>query len=305
MDHQIHRASLSEVMALAARQHGVVTRAQLLQLGLSPGAITYRMRTGRLHAVQVGVYAVGRPELTRLGRWMAAVIGCGGDAVLSHQSAAELWQVRRASTREIEVSVPPDQARRRAGIVVHRQALVASDVTKQRGIPVTTPARTLVDLTRRLSRRDLEAAVNAADKLGLTNPPALREALDGPMSGRPGVAILRGTLDRRTFTLTDSELERLFLPIASEAGLPVPRTGCLVNGFKVDFHWPELGLVVETDGLRYHRTPAQQAADRRRDQVHTASGLVSLRFTHEQVAFEPSYVREILLAVVARLDRAV
>jgi very-short-patch-repair endonuclease len=121
------------------------------------------------------------------------------------------------------------------------------------------------------------------------------------MRGRRGVAILRDTLDRRTFVLTDSELERRFLPIARRAGLPKPETQMMVNGFRVDFYWPELGLVVETDGLRYHRTPTQQAADRVRDQAHAAAGLTPLRFTHAQIAYEPGQVRETLGAVSGRL----
>jgi very-short-patch-repair endonuclease len=112
--------------------------------------------------------------------------------------------------------------------------------------------------------------------------------------------VLREVLDRRTFTLTDSELERRFLPIARSDGLPPPRTGHYLNGFKVDFFWPELGLVVETDGLRYHRTPAQQSRDRLRDQAHTAAGLTPLRFTHAQVRFEPRHVRATLEAAARR-----
>jgi very-short-patch-repair endonuclease len=112
---------------------------------------------------------------------------------------------------------------------------------------------------------------------------------------------LRATLDRATFVLTDSELERRFLPIARRAGLPSPRTRAWVNGHRVDFHWPELGLVVETDGLRYHRTATQQARDRRRDQEHVAAGAVVLRFTHAQVAYDPEQVRRTLDAVAGRL----
>jgi very-short-patch-repair endonuclease len=103
-------------------------------------------------------------------------------------------------------------------------------------------------------------------------------------------------LDRRTFRLTKEELERRFLPLARKAGLPVPLTGQWVNDFEVDFYWPDLGLVVETDGLRYHRTPAEQARDRLRDQAHTAAGLTQLRFTHEQVRYEPGHVVRILAA---------
>ncbi len=115
------------------------------------------------------------------------------------------------------------------------------------------------------------------------------------------MAALRKVLDCQTFVLTDSDLERLFLPIARSAGLPLPRTGRRLNGFKVDFYWPDLGLVVETDGLRYHRTPAQQARDRVRDQAHAAGGLTCLRFTHAQIRYGTEHVRATLVSVVRRL----
>lgn len=232
---------------------------------------------------------------------MAAVLSGGREAALSHASAAALWEIRSEPRGVIEVSAPAHVSRRRPGIRLHRRTLFsAADVTRRHGIPVTTPACTLVDLASRLSDRELEAAVNETDKRGLINPEALRRALD-PMRGRPGVATLRKLLDRRTFTLTDSELERRFLPLAREAGLDPPQTGHWVNGFKVDFYWPELGLVVETDGLRYHRTAAEQARDRLRDQIHTAGGLTPLRFTHAQVVFEPDHVRSTLAVVGRRL----
>jgi very-short-patch-repair endonuclease len=158
----------------------------------------------------------------------------------------------------------------------------------------------LIDLPTRLTRDEREAAINEADKLDLVDPQALRNALD-ERAREPGVAVLRDTLDRRTFTVTDTELERRFLPIARRAGLPSPRTQVWSNGFRVDFYWPELGVVVETDGLRYHRTPAQQARDRLRDQSHTAAGLIPLRFTRAQVWFEPKHVEATLSAVARRL----
>jgi very-short-patch-repair endonuclease len=172
-------------------------------------------------------------------------------------------------------------------------------MTVEFGIPVTTPIQTLIDLSLRLDRRGVERAINEADKYDLAHPPELREVLDERV-GEPGVAQLRQVLDRRTFRLTKGELERRFLPLARKAGLPVPLTGQWVNGFEVDFHWPDLGLVVETDGLRYHRTPAEQARDRLRDQAHTAAGLTELRFTHEQVRYEPDYVRRILAQTASR-----
>jgi very-short-patch-repair endonuclease len=171
-----------------------------------------------------------------------------------------------------------------------------------RGIPVTSPIRTLADLATRLTEPHLEAAVNEADKLGLVDPERLRGALER-MPRQRGVPALRRLLDSRVFRLTDSELERRFLRLVSSAALPMPETGREVNGFRVDFFWREFGLVVETDGLRYHRTPSQQARDRRRDQIHASAGMTTLRFTHEQVRFEPGYVRQTLLRVVARLAR--
>ncbi|MGH2951767.1 MAG: DUF559 domain-containing protein [Solirubrobacterales bacterium] len=296
--------SRAEVWALAERQHGVVSRAQLLAVGFSPQAITHRIAKRRLHPVWRGVYAVGRPELTRDGRWMAAVLVCGAEAVLSHRSAAELWGVRGHREGPIDVSVPEPSRRRRPGIVVHRRSTLApADVTRRRGIPVTTAVRTLVDIAVGLRPDRLEAAVNEADRLDLVDPEALRSALDD-LAGQPGTRPLRTMLDRLTFTLTDSELERRFLPIARKVGLPAPRTQRWVNGFKVDFHWPELGLVVETDGLRYHRNPAQQVRDHLRDQAHSAAGLVPLRFTHAQVRFDPGHVEATLRAVARRLRSA-
>jgi very-short-patch-repair endonuclease len=286
---------------VVAKQHGVITRAQLLELGFGSQAITHRIERGRLHRIRRGVYAVGRPQLTREGGWMAAVLACGPGGVLSHLSAAALWEICEEGIEEIEVSVATGDPRP-PGIVVHRRpGLRREDLTSQREIPVTTPICTLIDIAPRLTRSRLEAAINEADKADLVDPETLRAALPA-YAGRPGVAALRRTLDRRTFVLTESELERRFLPIVRAAGLPLPRTRQRVNGFKVDFYWPELGLVVETDGLRYHRTAAQQARDRLRDQAHLAAGLTPIRFTHGQVRFESERVRSTLAAVAARLE---
>ncbi len=294
----------SELWAVATRQHGVITRSQLLDLGFSSKAIEHRIARGRLHRMWRGVYAVGRPELSRYGVWMAATLACGPKAVLSHATAAAVWGIRAEPAGDIEVTVAAPSPRLHAGIVVHRRAaLRPSDLTSRLRIPVTAPAATLIDLATRLSREQLEAAINEADKRALIDPDQLRSALTAA-GGRPGVASLRETLDRRTFALTDSELERRFLPIARSAGLPPPTTGARLNGFKVDFHWPELGLVVETDGLRYHRTPAQQGRDRLRDQAHAAAGLTPLRFTHAQVRYESDHVRATLAAVARRLGES-
>lgn len=177
-----------------------------------------------------------------------------------------------------------------------------TEVMGRDGIPVTSLVRTFIDIAARLDGADLERAVNAADRLGLIDPEALLDALT-LHPGKRGVGHLRDLLSERTFRLTDSELERRFLRLVSEAGLPMPLTQQMLNGFKVDFVWPDLKLVVETDGLRYHRTAGQQTKDRRRDQAHLAAGFTPLRFTHAQVRFQAGYVRFTLVAVVSRLKR--
>lgn len=168
------------------------------------------------------------------------------------------------------------------------------------GIPLTHPVRTLLDLATELRAKALERAVNEADKHDLIDPEALRTELDR-YTGEPGVRLLRSLLDKHTFCLSDSELEILFRPIAISVGLPQPLTKAWVNGFEVDFYWPELGLVVETDGLRYHRTASTQTRDRVRDQTHVAVGLTPLRFTHWQVKYQPAHVRSVLRQTTARL----
>jgi very-short-patch-repair endonuclease len=235
---------------------------------------------------------------------MAATLACGEGAALSHMSAAALWKIRREPRSRIEVSVSGTRHPRCPELNVHRRmALTPTMTTTHRGVPVTTPTMTFVDLATRLGRDSLEAAINQADKNDLIDPDSLRDSL-AALPPLPGTARLRATLDHRTFTLTDSELERRFLPIASRAGLPRPQTQVRVNGFRVDFHWPELGLVVETDGLRYHRTPAQQARDRIRDQAHAAAGTTPLRFTRAQVRYDPAHVEVTLVAVAQRLQLA-
>jgi very-short-patch-repair endonuclease len=233
--------------------------------------------------IHAGVYAVGRPDLSRMGELMAAVLACGDGAVLSHGAAAELWDV--CPRGRLEVTVPPGRTPRRPGIAIHRVALTKGHTTRRHAIPVTTPSRTLVDLAPYLHRDHLERAVNEADRLDLVDPEHLRERLN-EFKGTRGVATLRTLLDRHTFTLTDSALERRFKPIARAAGLPEPLTQQWVNGFRVDFFWPDLGLVVETDGLRYHRTAADQARAHVRDQAHLAAGFQALRFSHAQVVHD-------------------
>lgn len=234
---------------------------------------------------------------------MAAVLACGRGAVLSYESAAALWGIGPMPS-VVEVTIPVASPRRCDGVRVHRRPnLLAAHVTVHKAIAATKPVRTAVDLATRLGPARLERMINEADRLGLFSPEGLLAVLDD-YPGVRGVGPLRSTLGARVFRLTDSELERRFLRIVEKARLPYPLTGQNVAGFRVDFFWPDLGLVVETDGLTYHRTPSQQARDRLRDQTHLAAGFTPLRFTHAQVRYESGYVSETLASLVSRLERA-
>jgi very-short-patch-repair endonuclease/predicted transcriptional regulator of viral defense system len=285
---------------LAGRQHGVVARRQLLALGFNAREIEHRVKRGRLHRVMRGVYAVGWPSLTQERRWMAAVLACGEGAVLSHRSAAALWGIGTEGRAWIDVSVRRRTRLRRQGVRVRaRPALGDGDVAHRDAIPVTGIVLTLIDLATELGPIGVERAVNEADKHDLVDPETLRSALTG-YEGERGARRLRIVLDARTFRLSDSDLEILFRPIAARAGLPPPLTKHDVNGFEVDFFFPDLGLVVETDGLRYHRTPSAQARDVHRDRTHTLAGMTALRFTHYEVKYEAAKVTRTLKRV-ARL----
>ncbi len=246
---------------LAGRQHGVVTRKQLLALGFGRRSIQHRVERGRLFPVSLGVYAVGWPALNQKRRWMAAVLAGGEGAALSHRSAAALWEIGVEQPGQIDVSVRRSCELRRPGIRFRgRSTLSAKYIVLRDDIPITSPIQTLLDLATELDTVPLERAVNDADKRDLVNPDALRAGLDR-FSGQPGVRPLRHLLDKLFFQLSDSDLEIYFRRIVRGAKLPMPLSKQHINDFEVDFFWPELGLVVETDGLRYHRTPSAQTRD--------------------------------------------
>lgn len=232
---------------------------------------------------------------------MAAVLACPAGSVLSHESAAALLGIEDREIRVV-ISIPAGTRSRFRDARLHCRKFVSGDRGAADGIPVTSPARTLLDLATVADERRLEAAVNAADKLGLIDPESLRRQV-ADRAGQPGAPALRGLLDSSTFRLTDSELERRFLRLVRSANLPLPRTGVRLGSHTVDFFWSELGLVVETDGLTYHRTAIQQAHDRRRDQALVAGGLTVLRFTHDQIAHRPDEVLTALVQVGRRLGR--
>ncbi len=275
---------------LARSQHDVIAHWQLRMLGYTQEAIRHRLRTGRLFVLWHGVYAVGRPTVTAHGLWKAATLACGPGSALDGESGLALWDVRSSEGKEIEVAVPGDGGRRRAGIRVRRLGGLADQITEVDGIPVLSLPPLFVQLARRVKPGALEAAINEADKKDLIHVEQLRREIEA-LRGRRGVAALRRVIDRATFRYTDSDLERAMRPIYRAAGLGEPETQVWVNGKLVDFYWPELDFVIETDGGRFHRTAFQQANDRRRDQAHTLAGTAFLRFTHGQIRYERAYVK--------------
>ena len=231
---------------------------------------------------------------------MAALPVCGPGAVLSHESAAAFWRLGPLEV-EPEITICPPRKVSISGIRIHRsRALPTEQVEQEQGLAVTDVLRTLTDLASRWGEQRLEDVIEAADRRSLTDPERLADEL---RNRRPtqGTKLVRDVLTRWTLTLTDTQLERRFLPIARRAGLGDPLTQHLLNGCRVDFFFPDLGLVVEADGLRYHRTAARQTADARRDQRHLAAGLTPLRFSHSQITYHPDEVELMLRQVAARL----
>ncbi len=271
------------IAVLASRQYGVVARRQLLDAGVSANAVDSRIGTvlRRLHA---GVYAVGHLGLTVEGRWLGAVLAYGPGAVLSHRAAAALWGLRRAWNGFLEVSASR-HAKPRPGIVLHRPHTI--EATVHRGIPVTTPARTLVDVADVVRPRVLRKVLEEAEILRLDATPV-------PVPGRRGYGRLVKALAELgpTVPLTRSELEDAFRQLCSDAGLPVPAANLTVQGMEIDFIWPEHRIAVEIDSWRYHGTRAAFGRDRRRSARMHLAGWGLLRFTDWDVVADTGYVAE-------------
>jgi len=281
------------IAALAARQHGVVALRQLRAAGITQSAVARRARTGRLHRVHRGVYAVGHPVLSREGRWIAAVIAAGAGAALSHAAAAALWELRPSAAVRTDVIVPTAGGRAKSrAIRIHRApGLTLDEVTTLRGIPVTTAVRTILDLAAILQPRRLERVLDEAEQRELTDTPSL-EALARAHPGHRGAHRLLRTLTAHVpgTTLTRSELEERFLALCDANAFERPRVNAYVLGLEVDFLFEAARLVVETDGYRHHRTRAAFERDRIRDAILAAAGYRTLRVTHRQLTGDPQQV---------------
>jgi very-short-patch-repair endonuclease/predicted transcriptional regulator of viral defense system len=292
------RAPDERIAELAGGQGGVVAHRQLAALGLSASAIGRRIRGGRLHPIHRGVYAVGHRAVGVAGRRWAALLVVGDGAVISHATAGAAYDLRPGAGAAVHVTLPGRAGRkRRPGIRVHRPELLRSDeVTTLDGLPITTPARTLLDLAATgLRGRPLEAAIDQADRRRLLDFADLHE-LVARYPRRPGTPSLKAVLARYRAGDTRSELEALLAELCDAHDLPRPQENCVVEGKVRDFYWPHARLVVEADSYAWHRSPSALDDDRQRDVELTLAGYRTLRFTWEQVTRRRTYVVSSVLA---------
>jgi len=291
------------VAELAAGQWGVVSRAQLGRVGLGRGAIDGRLRTGALRRVHHGVYAVGGAVLPREGRWLAAVLACGDNAVLSHLSAAVHWGLLQYDARHPEVTAPTSREGA-SGIRLHRsRSLDARDITRHEGIPVTTVARTLLDIAAGAPEHHLERALAQAERLRVYDHTAIQDVLARANGHRGAKRLTKAIAGDPQWTR--SELENRMRKLASRYGLPRPLSNHTLDapdhpGLEADFYFPAHNLVVETDGWQEHRTRRAFEDDRAKDAALTAAGYTVMRFTWRQLRDDPRTVAERITAGCSR-----
>ena len=291
------------IAALARTQHGYITRWQLLDIGLGPDEIKYRIKTGSLIPVYRGVYAVGHMPLGMEARAHAAVLACGTGAVLSHGSAASLWKYIGDWSLPLEVIAKCD--RRRPGICVHRATtLTRKDITRQLGVPVTSPARTALDMTPRLGDRQLRRFMRDARLTHTLNLSDLAELLDRHPR-HPATKRLEPFLDpRKAGGPTRSEFEDAFIEFAREYGLPAPITNTHVHGYEVDALFAAERVIVELDGAEFHLDRYAFESDRDRDAHLLAAGYVTIRITWERLTEQPAREAARLKKILAARTRA-
>lgn len=293
------------IAELAERQHGLVARRQLERLGLGREAIEVRLRRGRLWRLRPGIYAVGHRPVTLRSRWMAAVLSCGPEAVLSHRSAAALWGLRGPSGGEIEVT-SPSKSRSPAGVRRHAATLRSDEVTTRYGIPVTTAPRTIFDLAGTLRALAVEQSLRQAERLRLFDALSLEDLL-GRHPRHRGNKIVRECLRRLRELpggVTREELEARFLAFLGDHGMPRPRLNAWLtvgsNGYEVDCLWPAQRTIVELDGYATHGTRSAFESDRERDRKLAVAGFRSIRVTWRQLHDDPEAVAADLRGLLAR-----
>jgi very-short-patch-repair endonuclease len=277
-----------EIMAMAARQRGLLTGTQLISIGVGRRTIERWVGSGRLQAVHRNVFAVGPQPLTRHARWLAAVLAKGPGAVLSHQSAAALW--RLAGDRlEVHVTAPSGRhGRGLSGIHLHRCELARDEWMSREGIPLTTVARTLFDLAETAESPQLRSAWDEADRLRLLRIPQVATIYERHPRRRARSRIGRFlAAEQRHVEDSASPLEERFAAFVIAHRLPPPHTNVLVDGDEVDVLWPQARLIVELDSWEFHAHRAAFEKDRNRDTEHLLSGYNTIRVTHRRLSDEP------------------
>lgn len=279
------------IQALARKQHGVVTRAQLITLGIGPRAVSRRAESGVFRRLHRGTYLVG-PIAPPWSREMAAALACAPAAAVSHRSAAGLWKVGRRpdASSPVDITVAGRRGRGLDGIRAWCVTTLADDEwTRIAGIPVTTLGRTLVDFAAVAPASDLERAVARAERESLITPDGLDRLLER-YRGRPGNRALRAVLARAGGpALTESEAETIFLrDVVREGDLPTPKVNAMVAGYRLDVYWPEHGVAVEIDGFRWHSSRPSFDRDRHRITRLAAAGIQVIPVTYRQITERPT-----------------
>ncbi len=289
---------------VASRQLALITVLQLHVAGVGRGGVRRRRENGSLHPMYRGVYLVGHPIAPPGALELGAVLTCGQRTLVSHRSAAGLWGFAKPPLGDVEVTVIARGCRSRARLRVHQvETLASADRGQRNGIPITAPARTLIDYAATASAQEAERAMAEAFALKLVTESRLRAAIDrGP--NRAGVAMTRAILGQEGGpSRTRSGGERAMLRLIRAAGLPEPRTNYPVAGFTADFCWPDVGLIVEVDGHPFHSSRPAIERDHRRDLVHREAGYQVIRFTARQLEEAPVYVATVIARALDRLSR--
>lgn len=297
--------SEERIAALVGRQHGLVTRPQLIGLDLSSSEIGRRVASGRLRPLHRGVYQVVPFDSHRTAE-MAAVLAGGPSAVLSHISAIALWGLLRIDRpNPVHVTLPGSGRGSRQGIVFHRTtSLTADERTEVERIPVTTPARTIVDAAALLGIREVESAIATAEREGLIEAAELA-ALPRRYAGRAGAPMLRALLEAGADPhFTRSEAERRCLELLRTAKLPRPHANVLVGAYELDLFWPDANLAIEIDGYGYHSSRARFEGDRVKDSYLRARGIQVMRLTWRQITREPTATAVLVGQALSRAHAA-
>jgi very-short-patch-repair endonuclease len=268
------------------------------------GAIRRRLEAGRLHLIHRGVYAVGHPQLTREGVWLAGVFAAGEGAVLSHRSATALWDLPLPSFRYVEVTTPVSRAPG-VGILAHRGAPLADEITEHRGIPVTTVPRTLLDLAAIAPNPVVARTFREGQIRGLVTVDGLAALLDRHPKRRGNAAVRAVLADAGFGTgITRSELEARFTRFLRRHSFPPPRRNVRLQvggiSLEADCVWPESQLVVELDGRAFHDTATGFEQDRARDRALAAHGWTVIRVTWKQLQRDELQLARDLHTLLAR-----